>query len=213
MGSHGYQPQPQVWPQDPRLRRQISTLDVRQLDTRRARIAFILITSSCMTAWRWRAFSSSASMRRLFLDRSTDLFPRILYIQGAIVPFSFSFTRAWNPTIGYHGVSTCLGPTSRHVRNFALDNLWRERKPSTCVYIRLPGICWNPAGSIVCIWWILGKSLPRLRLRAAFFSLCALCNKEGKCLREKHFVDRACAEINKCKRRILCVLFSFSFFR
>jgi hypothetical protein len=33
-------------------------------------------------------------MRRLFLDRSTDLFPRILYIQGAIVPFSFSFTRA-----------------------------------------------------------------------------------------------------------------------
>lgn len=110
-------------------------------------------------------------------------------------------------------MSTCLGPTSRHVRNFALDNLWRERKPSTCVYIRLPGICWNPAGPIVCIWWILGKSLPRLRLRAAFFSLCALCNKEGKCLREKHFVDRACAEINKCKRRILCVLFSFSFFR
>jgi hypothetical protein len=40
--------------------------------------------------------SSLASLRRRFLDRSTDLFWCILYIQGAVVLFSFG---GLNPTI------------------------------------------------------------------------------------------------------------------
>jgi hypothetical protein len=89
MGSYGYQPQPQVWPQDPRLRRQISTLDVRQLDTRRARIAFILITSSCMTAWRWRAFLSSARCGDSFSTALPISFREFCISRAQLYPFPF----------------------------------------------------------------------------------------------------------------------------
>jgi hypothetical protein len=123
------------------LRRQIFALDVRQLDTRRARIAFLLITSSCMTAWRWRAFLLLRHHRSDSFSTAPPIsFRGLVYAGRNCALFPFLFCAGLNPTIRYIG---CL-----LVRALYRDMLgilhWiisGEAAPSTCVYIRLPGMC------------------------------------------------------------------------
>jgi len=76
VGSHGHQPQPQARPQDPRLWRPIVTNVVRQLDeattSERIKHSFST-TSSCMTAWRWRALFLLFSQDLLLFFRSSGI--------------------------------------------------------------------------------------------------------------------------------------------